>query len=296
MAYLHQAQSATEKPVFLVANRQGSGSDELAITSTHQGFPVIDGVSQFLVGARCLMNYRDFQQREPMQVIGVDQNKCDYWRERLRGETKVSETLASQCLADLGLPMLQSLLVGSQDELKSVAAVTGFPLVLKTAQPGIEHKSDVGGVNLNILNEAQLFAAYSDMAERLGPQAMIAPMVQSSGVEMILGVSRDSQFGPTVVVGFGGVYAEVLGDVAVLIPPFDSAAVKRALQKLSMADLLTGVRGALAADVNSYCEAAARLSEIALVLADTVIEVDINPIKLSADECVGLDALMVLVE
>ena len=69
------------------------------------------------------------------------------------------------------------------------------------------------------------------MAKRLGPQAMVAPMLQSSGVEMILGVSRDSQFGPTVVVGFGGVYAEVLGDVAVLMPPFNAATVKRALQK-----------------------------------------------------------------
>jgi acyl-CoA synthetase (NDP forming) len=279
-----------------VANRQGSGADELAITSTHQGFPVIDGVSQFLVGARCLMNYRDFQQREPMQVIGVDRDKCDYWRERLGGETKVSETLASQCLADLGLPMLQSVLVGSQIEVKSAAAATGFPLVLKTAQPGIEHKSDVGGVNLNILDEAELLAAYSDMAKRLGPQAMIAPMMQSNGVEMILGVSRDSQFGPTVVVGFGGVYAEVLGDIAVLMPPFDSATVKRALQRLSMAEILAGVRGAPKADVDSYCEAAARLSEIALMLADTVAEVDINPIKISVDGCVGLDALMVLLK
>ena len=296
MAYLHQAQRATEKPVFLVANRQGSGADELAITSTHQGFPVIDGVSQFLVGARCLMNYRDFQQREPMQVIGVDRDKCDYWRERLGGETKVSETLASQCLADLGLPMLQSVLVGSQIEVKSAAAATGFPLVLKTAQPGIEHKSDVGGVNLNILDEAELLAAYSDMAKRLGPQAMIAPMMQSNGVEMILGVSRDSQFGPTVVVGFGGVYAEVLDDIAVLMPPFDSATVKRALQRLSMAEILAGVRGAPKADVDSYCEAAARLSEIALMLADTVAEVDINPIKISVDGCVGLDALMVLLK
>ena len=186
--------------------------------------------------------------------------------------------------------------MGSQNELKSAAAATGFPLVLKTAQPGIEHKSDVGGVNLNILDEAQLLAAYSDMAKRLGPQAMIAPMVQSNGVEMILGVSRDSQFGPTVVVGFGGIYAEVLGDIAVLMPPFDSATVKRALQRLSMAEILAGVRGAPKVDVNSYCEAAARLSEIALILADTVSEVDINPIKLSVDGCVGLDALMVLME
>jgi acyl-CoA synthetase (NDP forming) len=294
--YLHQAQSATGKPVFLVANRQGSGSDQLAITSTHQGFPVIDGVSQFLVGARCLLNYRDFQLREPSEVHNLDQDKCEYWRARLRSETKVSETLASQCLADVGIPMLQSVLVSSQDELQSAATTLGFPLVLKTAQLGIDHKSDVGGVVLNILNQSQLLAAYSEMAERLGPRTMIAPMVLSDGIEMILGVSRDDQFGPTVVVGFGGIYAEVLADVKVLMPPFDSAAVKRALQSLAMYELLVGVRGASKLAIDSYCEAAVKLSVFAVLLADTVVEVDINPIKLSANGCLGLDALMVLSE
>tara|TARA_B100000795_G_scaffold245579_1_gene210772 strand:+ start:462 stop:2546 length:2085 start_codon:yes stop_codon:yes gene_type:complete len=294
--YLHQAQSATSKPVFLVANRQGSGSDELAVTSTHQGFPVIDGVSQFLVGARCLLNYRDFQQREPSQINDLDQDKCEYWRGRLRDEIKVSETLASQCLADLGIPMLQSVLVSSQDALRSAATRLGFPVVLKTAQPSIEHKSDVDGVILNIINETQLLDAYGDMAERLGSEAMIAPMVYSDGVEMILGVSRDDQFGPVVVVGFGGIYAEVLDDVTVLIPPFDAAAVKRALQNLAMYELLSGVRGSSKLDVDSYCEAAEKISLFALLFADTVAEVDINPIKVTADGCIGLDALMVLTD
>ena len=292
--YLHQAQAASGKPVFLVANRQGSGSDELAITSTHNGIPVIDGVSQFLTGARCLLRYRDFQMREPMQSVGIEQAQCDHWRQRLQIASKVSETLASECLAEFGIPMLQSIQVNSQDELKAAAVAIGFPLVLKTARPDIDHKSDVGGVVLNILNERQLLTAYEDMASRLGPLGMVVPMMQSSGIEMILGVSRDSQFGPTVVVGFGGIYAEILNDIAVLIPPFNAAAVKRVLQNLSMADLLSGVRGASKVDIDSYCIAAAKLSEIAVNLSDTVLEVDINPVMLTANGCVGLDALMVL--
>jgi acyl-CoA synthetase (NDP forming) len=294
--YLHQAHVASGKPVFLVANRQGSGTDELAITSTHNGFAVIDGVSQFLIGARGLLNYRDFQLREPMASVGIDQTKCDYWRQRLQAETKVTETLASQCLADLRIPMLQSILVGSEKELALAAASVGFPLVLKTAQPEIDHKSDVGGVVLNIANQADLLKAYREMADRLGPKGMVAPMLQSSGIEMILGISRDSQFGPTVVAGFGGIFAEVLSDVAVLIPPFNATAVKRVLENLSMADLLKGARGASKVDVDSYCEVAARLSEIAVAFSDTLVEVDINPIMLAADGCVGLDALMVLAD
>ena len=294
--YLHQAHVASGKPVFLVANRQGSGTDELAITSTHNGFAVIDGVSQFLIGARCLLNYRDFQLREPMSSVGIDQTKCDYWRQRLQAETKVTETLASQCLANLGIPMLQSILVGSEKELALAGANVGFPLVLKTAQPEIDHKSDVGGVVLNIANQADLLKAYREIADRLGPKGMVAPMLQSSGIEMILGISRDSQFGPTVVAGFGGIFAEVLSDVAVLIPPFNATAVKRVLENLSMADLLKGARGASKVDVDSYCEVAARLSEIAVAFSDTLVEVDINPIMLTADGCVGLDALMVLAD
>jgi acyl-CoA synthetase (NDP forming) len=294
--YLHQAHAASGKPVFLVANRQGSGTDELAITSTHNGFAVIDGVSQFLIGARCLLNYRDFQLREPMSSVGIDQTKCDYWRQRLQAETKVTETLASQCLADLGIPMLQSILVGSEKELALAAASVGFPLVLKTAQPEIDHKSDVGGVVLNIANQADLLKAYREIADRLGPKGMVAPMLQSSGIEMILGISRDSQFGPTVVAGFGGIFAEVLSDVAVLIPPFNATTVKRVLENLSMADLLKGARGASKVDVDSYCETAARLSKIAVAFSDTLVEVDINPIMLTADGCVGLDALMVLAD
>ena len=294
--YLHQAHAASGKPVFLVANRQGSGTDELAITSTHNGFAVIDGVSQFLIGARCLLNYRDFQLREPMSSVGIDQTKCDYWRQRLQAETKVTETLASQCLANLGIPMLQSILVGSEKELALAGANVGFPLVLKTAQPEIDHKSDVGGVVLNIANQADLLKAYREIADRLGPKGMVAPMLQSSGIEMILGISRDSQFGPTVVAGFGGIFAEVLSDVAVLIPPFNATTVKRVLENLSMADLLKGARGASKVDVDSYCEVAARLSEIAVAFSDTLVEVDINPIMLTADGCVGLDALMVLAD
>jgi acyl-CoA synthetase (NDP forming) len=294
LEYLYQAQMASGKPVFLVANRQGSGSDELAITSTHNGFAIIDGVSQFLIGARCLLHYRDFQSRETMDSVDLDQGHYDHWRQRLKTEIRVTETLASQCLIDLGIPMLQSVLVGSEEELTLAGASVGFPLVLKTAQSKISHKTDVGGVALNIANQTDLLEAYREMTDRLGPQAMVAPMLQSSGIEMILGVSQDSQFGPIVVVGFGGIFAEVLRDTVVLLPPFDANTVKRALKKLSMAELLSGVRGASKVDVDAYCEAAARLSEIAVAMKDILVEVDINPIMLTSDGCIGLDALMIL--
>lgn len=290
--YLHQAQDATAKPVFLVANRQGSGSDNLAITSTQKGFPVIDGVSQFLVGARCLLNYRDFQQRQAPQLPSLSTERIAHWRQRLQSQQQLSEAMVSQFLADFEIPMLLGVEVATESQLMEAAGQLDFPLVLKTAEPGIAHKSDQGGVILNITSQAQLLDAYQGLSQRLGSAAMLAPMVEAAGVEMIMGITTDKQFGPVVVLGFGGIYAEMLKDTTVLLPPFDSATASQAIGRLKMSPMLAGARGSSAVDVQAYAEAAARLSVLALEFADLIAEIDINPVKVMASGCLGLDALL----
>lgn len=292
MEYLHQAQEATAKPVFLVANRQGSGSDNLAITSTQKGFPVIDGVSQFLVGARCLLNYRDFQQRQAPQLPSLSTERIAHWRQRLESQQQLSEVMVSQFLADFEIPMLLGVEVATESQLMEAAGQLDFPLVLKTAEPGIAHKSDQGGVILNITSQAQLLDAYQDLSQRLGSAAILAPMVEAAGVEMIMGITTDKQFGPVVVLGFGGIYAEMLKDTTVLLPPFDSATASQAIGRLKMSPMLAGARGSSAVDVQAYAEAAARLSVLALEFADLIAEIDINPVKVMASGCLGLDALL----
>ena len=292
MEYLHQAQDATAKPVFLVANRQGSGSDNLAITSTQKGFPVIDGVSQFLVGARCLLNYRDFQQRQAPQLPSLSTERIAHWRQRLQSQQQLSEAMVSQFLADFEIPMLLGVEVATESQLMEAAGQLDFPLVLKTAEPGIAHKSDQGGVILNITSQAQLLDAYQDLSQRLGSAAILAPMVEAAGVEMIMGITTDKQFGPVVVLGFGGIYAEMLKDTTVLLPPFDSATASQAIGRLKMSPMLAGARGSSAVDIQAYAEAAARLSVLALEFADLIAEIDINPVKVMASGCLGLDALL----
>ncbi len=117
--------------------------------------------------------------------------------------------------------------------------------------------------------------------------------VVGDGVEMILGLARDSQFGPTVVLGPGGVYAQLLGDTVVLLPPFGPAEALRALRRLKIYPLLGAVRGRQALAVQAFCEMASRLSVLAVELSDCVAEVDINPVRLMVDGCIGLDALVV---
>ena len=292
--YLHRAQLKTGKPVFLVANRQGSGSDGLAIDSTHRDLPVIDGVSQFLVGTRCLLAYRDFKKREAHEHGALDPDKVRDWHSRLREQTAVGELLATQFLADFGLPMVVGSPVSNPDELALAATKQRFPLVLKTAKSGVAHKSDVGGVVLDIPNREALQQAYSDMAERLGPEVLVSPMIKRSGKELLLGIISDEQFGPMVVVGFGGVYAELLDDAVVLMPPFTPQLVEQVLNRLHLAKLVQGYRGKPRINVHQYAEMAVLAGDIALAFKGVIAEVDINPMLVTEDSCLGLDALVVL--
>ena len=292
--YLHQAQLKSGKPVFLVANRQGSGSDRLAIDSSHRDLPVIDGVSQFLVGTRCLLAYRDFKKRKAHGCSALDPDKVLDWRSRLSEQTAVGELLATQFLSDFGLSMVVGSPVSNSDELALVATKQRFPLVLKTAKSGVAHKSDVGGVVLDISNAEALQQAYRDMAMRLGPEVLVSPMIKRSGEELLLGIISDEQFGPMVVVGFGGVYAELLDDAVVLMPPFTPQLVEQVVTGLHLAKLVQGYRGRPPVNLHQYAEMAVLAGDIALAFNGVIAEVDINPMLVTEDSCLGLDALIVL--
>ncbi len=295
LEYLRAANKATGKPVFLVANHQGSGADAQVCMASREGLSVIDGLREFLCGAKCLMAYRAFMDRVPGELPVLENARLSHWRDILSGVEVVSEAQAGELLRDFGIPIVTAANLGSRADLERLATELQYPVVLKTASPGIAHKSDAGGVVLNLANAEVLFGAYDDMACRLGPDALVAPMVNDEGLEMILGVARDAQFGPTVVLGIGGIYTEVLQDFAVLLPPFAPEVAVEALNGLKLRPILDEVRGRPALNVLSFCEAASRLSVLALALSDCVEEIDINPMKLTATGCIGLDALITTV-
>jgi succinyl-CoA synthetase beta subunit len=212
----------------------------------------------------------------------------------LSEQTAVSELLATQFLSDFGLPMVVGSPVSNSHELALVATKQRFPLVLKTAKSGVAHKSDVGGVVLNISNTEALQQAYRDMTMRLGPEVLVSPMIKRSGEELLLGIISDEQFGPMVVVGFGGVYAELLDDAVVLMPPFTSQLVEQVVTGLHLAKLVQGYRGRPPVNLHQYAEMAVLAGDIALAFNGVIAEVDINPMLVTEDSCLGLDALIVL--
>ena len=292
LGYVQRAHAESGKPVALVAARQGTGHDEAVVTSSHAGFPVLDGVPIVLKGVHALFAYRDFLQQGAAEIPTVAKATADNWCRQLKGGGASSELASLQMLADFGLPTARVGSARDEETLLAVAKDLGYPLVLKTATPGILHKSDQGGVVVGIESVDELRSAYHDMAGRLGPEALIAAMADG-GVEMILGVRRDPQFGPIVLLGFGGVYAETLEDVAFALPPFSAEHARRCVDRLKLRPLLDGVRGTAVADIAAFCELAAGFSAMVDVLGDVVEEIDVNPVIVHENGCTIVDALVV---
>lgn len=213
-----------------------------------------------------------------------------------------NEFHAKKALAAAGISMPREEVVTSADDAVRSAQATGYPVVLKIASADIAHKTEIGGVALALQDDDAVRQAYARLmanAEKHAPQArldgvLVAPMVRG-GVELIAGVSRDPVFGPVVMVGLGGIYAEILKDVAVQVAPVSEEEALRMIRSLKMFPLLDGARGQDKADVAAAARTVARLSEFACRHADDVAEIDLNPIlvKPEGEGVLVLDALMV---
>ena len=294
LEYMKQANDATGKPVFLVSNIQGTSSDNTVMESTARGLPILDGVYSFLAGVRCMHQYRDYLAHENDILEPIATEAITKWQQTIDQGQLIGEHEALEMLSDSGIAANQSYGVDNLDDVIESAKKLGYPVVLKTAVPGISHKSEIHGVHLNLNSDEELRSAYKDLNKRMGPEALLSKMIDEEGVEMILGMTTDLQFGPMITLGFGGVYAEILKDVVILMPPFSAETAKQALSELKMQPLLYGFRGSKAVDVESYCKMASKFSLFAVAMRNHICEIDVNPIILGKDICLGLDALVVI--
>jgi len=197
-----------------------------------------------------------------------------------------------QALAGAGIPFVEAREVRTLDSARAAALELGFPVALKAL--GSWHKSDAGGVRLGIKGADELEAAFDDMMSRLKPSAFSVERMAppGDGVELLVGVRRDRSFGPVLVIGLGGLYAEVLRDTVVALAPVDSELAERMIRSLRGASLLLGARGGQPLDIAAAAHAAARLSDLAARRPD-IAEVEINPMLVRRDGVLGLDARVV---
>jgi acetate---CoA ligase (ADP-forming) len=223
--------------------------------------------------------------------VGAYRARERWWR-RLAEATPLDEAEALALIGDWGVPAVAAEVATSLEAALAAAGRVGWPVALKTAAPGVAHKSEVGGVRLGLDGPERLAAAYADLAGRLGPRVLVAAMARP-GVELALGVVADPQFGPLVMVAAGGVLVELLGDRRFALPPVDRRQAAALLDRLAVRPLLDGARGAPPADLDAVVEAVVAVSALALDLGDRLAALDVNPLVASPDGCVAVDALVV---
>jgi succinyl-CoA synthetase beta subunit len=202
-----------------------------------------------------------------------------------------SGATALELLADYGLSVVASRGATNEDDAVAAAAAIGYPIVVKTDEPSISHKSDVRGVLLGLTDEAAVRTAYRDLSRRLGPRVLVCATA-AAGVELTLGIVRDPQVGPLVVVAAGGVLTELLHDRAVALPPLSRQRAENLLSRLRIRPLLDGWRGAPAADLDAVVDAIVAIGQLAAELGDRLDALDVNPLIVGPSGAVAVDALV----
>jgi acetyltransferase len=214
----------------------------------------------------------------------------------------LGEDVAKELIASYGIPATLPVPAGSAEEAVAAAERLGYPVVLKVRSKDLTHKSDVGGVALDLENGAMVAAAYDNIVRRARerrPEARlegvtVQPMVRAEqSLELILGIKKDPVFGTVMMAGMGGVGAELLGDRSLGFPPLNERLAMRMLEQLRMWPLFTGYRGRRPVKIEALVEVLIRLSYLAADYPE-ITELDINPLLCTPSEVVALDARAVV--
>jgi acyl-CoA synthetase (NDP forming) len=219
---------------------------------------------------------------------------------RQQGRTVLSEIEAKQLLAAAGVPVIEARLAKSADEAAKVAAELGLPVALKIVSPQITHKTDAGGVKLGLGTAGDVRAAFDEIvasAKKYAPEAQIdgvaVQRMAEPGVEVIVGMTTDPQFGPVLMFGLGGVLVEVLKDVAFRVVPLMPRDAKQMIHDIQGFPLLEGYRGQPPADLAAIESLLMSVSAFVEQHPD-IVELDLNPVFAYPKGAVAVDARIVL--
>ena len=292
----------TDKLVLAFSSFAGGDLDQEVVRALAEaGVPFLEGSETAMLALRHAREHRRFldgpaDERRP-EVVPSSAQAVSPGTRRVLGNAE-----AMRMLREFGIPLAETLSAAEADEAVRCADRLGYPVVLKIDSADIVHKTDVGGVRVGCGDAASVRRAFHEMREevrRRAPTARIdGVLVQrliAGGTEMILGIKHDATFGPAVVCGFGGVFVEVMRDVAVGVPPLDAARARAMISELRGSALLRGARGRPPADVAALADALVRLATLADAQRERVRALDINPLVV-LEEGRGVVAVDWLVE
>ncbi|MGD8229281.1 MAG: acetate--CoA ligase family protein [Desulfobacteraceae bacterium] len=211
------------------------------------------------------------------------------------GRSVLAEHESKELLSVYKIPVAREIIVETEGELIKAAHDIGYPLVMKGSSPDLTHKTEQGLVKVDLRNDDEARAAFQEiMHDMQGQQkaVLVQELIRGSR-ELMVGMTRDAQFGPCVMFGLGGIFTEILKDVSFRVAPIEKRDAKEMMQEIKGHKILENVRGMPAADLEELSEILIRVGEIGLD-HEAIKEIDVNPLILSGSKPVAVDALVVL--
>lgn len=270
-------------------------SPEIVAGYEADGFPVFEDPSRAVAAIAALMRFGEaFAEKTEEAVMGAPPPPLP--------DGTLGERQAKAFLAAVGLPMVEDRLARSQQEAAHAATAFGGRVAMKVASAEIAHKTEVGGVRLDV-DGREAAAAYDAVLTAVKaalplvePEGVLVSPMVPAGVDCILGAKLDPVFGPLVLFGLGGIFTEVFDDVAIRHAPVSESEAMTMLSELKGVALLQGARGQAAADLDVLAAAIAKVSQLIVALADQVQALEINPLRVTGTGILGLDALIEMKE
>ena len=286
--------------VLISAWLQGPGAMEAEVDPHVALFRSMDRCFRVLAAWHRRADQRERGPRTRVRVAAADAMPAAAKLIRAAPSDKLTERESKSVLDLYGVPTVQEILAESPDAAVAAATHLGFPVVMKVESPDIAHKTEAGGVALNLVSADQARSAFARIlvnAKAYAPSAqvrgvVVQPMV-AAGIEIVVGARVDPSLGPLIVVGFGGIFVELLQDTAVELAPVTHDEALRMLGRLKGAALLNGFRGGPAVDRPKLADIVVRMSELAADQQSCVAEIDVNPVICAKDRTIAVDALIV---
>ncbi|MBN2072387.1 MAG: acetate--CoA ligase family protein, partial [Actinobacteria bacterium] len=281
--------AASEKKIPVVTSFMGEEEVKKGVNYLlKKGFPNLDIPEEAVQTLKVMMDYNQWrtEKSQPLTEFDVDETMVSeiFKRCRNEGRLELGEMESRGILDAYGIPIPEAELSRDIDEAVEIAAIIGYPLVLKIVSPNILHKTDVGGIKVGIENEQELRDNYDEIhfhVKKYMPDANIRGILVQKMIsdkkEIIIGVSADPQFGPMIMFGLGGIYVEVLKDVSFRIAPISRMTAQEMIREIKTIKLLTGTRGEKPSDIDSIVDIMLRVSQLVTDFPE-IMEMDINPL------------------
>lgn len=272
-------ETGLKKPVFAVPTLEGNRYLDYRVRLENAGVPIMSSVGTTFTCFNKIAKYVEYDYRtRTLEFEGVEKRNSKSTRALSELDSKIE-------MKNNGIPIPNQGLVTNIEELEKVIQEMNYPVVLKVNSSDILHKSDVGGVKVNINNKEKAIDAFNEILDnvnRLRPDAsidgiLVQEMVEP-GVEIIIGINNDDQFGPMILVGLGGVFVEIFKDTVLYPLPINKKEAEYMLQKLKAYKLLQGYRGELQCDINALTDMMVKLGDYAYKNRNVIKEIDLNPV------------------